>query len=86
MHDDEGVNDKRWLFKKDKKSDKREIDFTPYMKNDKNNDLEISIAPLSTHLSQRTQADLNHANNDSVNLNLLQLTVSNRVIIFDLAD
>jgi len=48
--------------------------------------LEISIAPLSTHLSQRTQADLNHANNDSVNLNLLQLTVSNRVIIFDLAD
>lgn len=47
-------------------------------------DIRMSVAPVSTHLSQRSQDDLDHSSKDSINLDLLQVTIMDRALILDL--
>ena len=44
----------------------------------------FSPAPVSTHLSQRNQMQLNYSKKEQINENLLQVTVDDRAMIFDL--
>ena len=47
-------------------------------------DVHFSVAPNSTHLSQRTQNLIDFSDRDSINDQLLQVTINDRAIIFDL--
>ena len=60
------------------------IDFNKYLRDPDIKDLNLSMAPISTHLSQRSQDNLDYASDEAINLNLLQLTIGNRAIVIDL--
>ena len=47
-------------------------------------DVFFSAAPISTHLSQRSQMKLDYLDKQKINENLLQVTVQDRAMIFDL--
>ena len=62
-----------------------EVNFEKYMRDTLCRDLNICVAPISTHLSQRSQEVLDHSEKQSVNQSLLQVTIGNRALILDLA-
>ena len=51
---------------------------------DETKDLRISVAPISTFLSQRSQDILDYTKSDGINTNLLQVTIEDRAIVIEL--
>ena len=60
------------------------INYRNYLRDREIKDLNLSVAPISTHLSQRSQDEVDYASEKSINLNLLQVTIGNRAMIIDL--
>ena len=60
------------------------INYRSYLRDRDIKDLNLSVAPISTHLSQRSQDEVDYASENSINLNLLQVTIGNRAMIIDL--
>ena len=78
------VGDNSFTFRRAQELRSKVIDLSPYLIDSKAKDVHFSIAPNSTHLSQRTQNFLNFSDRESINDQLLQVTINDRAIIFDL--
>lgn len=66
--------------------DVQTIEVKNYLEDETSKDLRISVAPVSSEISFRTQKTFQFASLESINENLLQVTIADRALVFDLAE